>query len=317
MKKYAFTLLFFVGSYLSPTLTLAQSTDSDGIMGGHEYVDLGLPSGTLWATCNLGASSPYENGPYFAWGEVEPRDYFSWATYEYYEGFHQDDGGWFILDNIGDDICGTEYDAASHLWGNGWRMPNETERYELRMRCWSKWVTENGINGVRVHGPNEHSIFLPACGYGEWVGEISLVGVQGGYWVGVSDPECNYLGIPVEPSSRARGLFVDSAGLSSGGSWKATGKNIRAVINPREAGIADAGADASSVISLGYNNGYLTIEGRNADYGIAIHDLSGRMVFSGVTVNNACRVPSVSNGIYIATLTEGGAAVKTVRIHVK
>lgn len=112
-------------------------SEPDGIIGGHEYVDLGLPSGTLWATYNVGATSPYEKGLYFAWGEVEPREDFSWESYKFFEGYEMDpnNGEWAVLENIGADICGTEYDAARYQWGNGWRLPNEQERYELCMLC--------------------------------------------------------------------------------------------------------------------------------------------------------------------------------------
>lgn len=112
-------------------------SEPDGVIGGHEYVDLGLPSGTLWATYNVGATSPYEKGQYFAWGETEPREDFSWESYKFFKGYERDpnNGEWAVLENIGSDISGTEYDAARYQWGNGWRLPNEQERYELQMLC--------------------------------------------------------------------------------------------------------------------------------------------------------------------------------------
>ena len=54
-----------------------------GTINNHEYVDLGLPSGKLWATCNIGASSSEENGSYFAWAETEPKEYYDWSNYKY------------------------------------------------------------------------------------------------------------------------------------------------------------------------------------------------------------------------------------------
>lgn len=62
-------------------------SEPDGVIGGHEYVDLGLPSGTLWATYNVGATSPYEKGQYFAWGETDPREDFSWESYKFFKGY--------------------------------------------------------------------------------------------------------------------------------------------------------------------------------------------------------------------------------------
>lgn len=180
---------------------------ADGVIGGHEYVDLGLPSGTLWATYNVGATSPYEKGDYFAWGEVEPREDFSWENYKFFERYEVDpnNGEWAVLENIGNDISGTEYDAARYQWGNGWRLPNEQERYELRMLCWCNGPTiENGVKGVRIHGPNEHSIFLPVCGFGLWYGQETIFDkTDGAYWTGVEEPQCGYNGRPIEPSTIA------------------------------------------------------------------------------------------------------------------
>lgn len=199
-------------------------SEPDGVIGGHEYVDLGLPSGTLWATYNVGATSPYEKGDYFAWGEVEPREDFSWESYKFFEGYEVDpnNGEWAVLKDIGSDISGTEYDAARHQWGNGWRLPNEQERYELRMDCWwNRPVMENGVWGVRIHGPNEHSIFLPICGFGLWYGEEDpFHNTDGGYWTGVVEPQWGYNGRPIEPSMIARALLVDSSGLTGATSRK-------------------------------------------------------------------------------------------------
>ena len=212
-------------------------SEPDGIIGGHEYVDLGLPSGTLWATYNVGATSPYEKGWYFAWGETEPREDFSWESYKFFKGYEVDpnNGEWAVLENIGSDISGTEYDAARYQWGNGWRLPNEQESYELRMLCWSNGSSEeNGVRGVRIYGPNEHSIFLPVCGFGLWYGEPDpFYNTDGAYWTGVEMPECGYNGRPIEPSNIAKSMLVDLTGFTRASSRKAYGLNIRAVVNPK------------------------------------------------------------------------------------
>lgn len=82
------------------SLLSSNSDGADGVIGGHEYVDLGLPSGTLWATYNVGATSPYEKGDYFAWGEVEPREDFSWENYKFFERYEVDpnNGEWAVLE---------------------------------------------------------------------------------------------------------------------------------------------------------------------------------------------------------------------------
>ena len=84
-----------------------------------------------------GATSPYEKGQFFAWGEVESKDDFSWENYRFFKGYDSNKGNTAILENIGDDISATEYDAARFQWGNGWRLPNEKEKYELLRYCWS------------------------------------------------------------------------------------------------------------------------------------------------------------------------------------
>ena len=66
--------------------TKTNETEASGTFNGHEYVDLGLPSGTLWATCNIGAASPEEHGDYFAWGETKPKDAYNWENYKYCNG---------------------------------------------------------------------------------------------------------------------------------------------------------------------------------------------------------------------------------------
>ena len=139
-----------------------------GTHAGHDYADLGLPSGTLWATCNIGANAPEEYGDFFAWGEVEPKDWFVPENYLYHTGkIIQDSryGEFYECIDIGWNISGTEYDAAVNLWGNGWRMPTQEEQYELTMMCWSNaMIEENDVNGQRFCGPHTNSIFIPAAG---------------------------------------------------------------------------------------------------------------------------------------------------------
>ncbi len=124
----------------------------------HEYVDLGLPSGTLWATCNVGASSPEEYGDYFAWGETTPKDNYDWSTYIHC------DGSYSTCHDIGSDIAGTEYDAATANWGAPWRMPSFDQVKELLNNTTSEWTTLNGVYGRKFTGSNGGTIFLPAAG---------------------------------------------------------------------------------------------------------------------------------------------------------
>lgn len=144
------------------------TTINNGSSGEHEYVDLGLPSGTLWATCNVGATKPEEYGNYYAWGETQTKNKY---TYDNSLTYNKE----FF------DISGNcQYDAARVHWGNAWRIPTYDECNELRTKCTWTWITQNGINGYNVKGPNGNSIFLPAAGSNE--ASLSGVGEVGEYW---------------------------------------------------------------------------------------------------------------------------------------
>ena len=319
--KYLITLLIcnLALNCLADEPKSISMNEADGIIGGHEYVDLGLPSGTLWATYNVGATSPYEKGQYFAWGEVEPREDFSWESYKFFIDYHVDsDGQWAVLQNIGTDISGTEYDAARYQWGNGWRLPNEQERYELRMLCWNNGSSvENGVRGVRIHGPNEHSIFLPVCGFGLWYGmEDPFNNTDGAYWTGMQEPETTNNGTPIEPSNIAKSMLVDYSGFQGATSRKAYGMNIRAVVNPKESGIDNIVADNRKV-SLTYNNGCIHVSGNHHEGLIKVFDLSGRMAFSGSAMVGTCRLPELADGIYLVSYAEKGNIITTQKITIK
>jgi len=123
----------------------------------HEAVDLGLSVG--WASCNVGAAVPEEYGGYFAWGETAPKSKFIKNEYAYYDA----DTRSFI--DIGSEISGTEYDAATVIWGAPWRMPTKAEIEELIDECVWASSSVNGVNGCKVTGPNGNSIFFPYSGY--------------------------------------------------------------------------------------------------------------------------------------------------------
>lgn len=135
-----------------------------------EYaVDLGLPSGTLWADRNVGADAPEAFGDFFAWGETEPKETYSWATYLWCNGSsstltkycnHSNSG---TVD--GKTTLELEDDAAYVKMGKDWRMPTAAEQQELMTKCTREWTTQNGVQGYRLTGPNNNSIFLPAAGY--------------------------------------------------------------------------------------------------------------------------------------------------------
>ena len=155
---------------------------AQNIINGHEYVDLGLPSGTKWATCNIGANAPHEYGDYYAWGETTTKTSFTQDNSHTYGEYI----GRVISKATGNakyrDISGNaKYDAARANWGSSWRMPTRDEIDELYEECIFRKSCKNGINGYKVIGPNGNSIFLPAAGYHSKISCIDA-GDNGYYW---------------------------------------------------------------------------------------------------------------------------------------
>ena len=142
-----------------------------GYVDGYGYVDLGLPSGTLWAYCNVGATSPTDSGNYYAWGETENKETYNYRTYQYCNGSSTTLTKYCFDENYGnegfvDSLMTLESidDAASANWGESWRMPTQEEINELINNCTGVYITQNDINGYLFTGPNGNSIFLSAAG---------------------------------------------------------------------------------------------------------------------------------------------------------
>lgn len=129
------------------------------LINGHKFVDLGLPSGLLWAETNVGASSATDAGDYFAWGETEPKTNYSWDTYK-----------WGVTptkynDTDGKTVLDAEDDVATVKWGAPCRMPSYSELEELYDNCHMLSKSDyNGVSGHLFTGPNGNTIFLPASG---------------------------------------------------------------------------------------------------------------------------------------------------------
>ncbi|MCM8873375.1 MAG: fimbrillin family protein [Paludibacteraceae bacterium] len=170
---------------------------------GHDYVDLGLPSGTLWATCNIGAENPEDYGDYYAWGETSPHysvndadtiwldDYsggYAWSLYGHCDGTYNTLTKYCNNGEYGTEdyksVLDAEDDAATANWGSGWRMPTQAEWAELINGEYTttEWTTLNGVNGRMITGKsNGNSIFLPVAGY--FVDTYLLdAGSYGYYW---------------------------------------------------------------------------------------------------------------------------------------
>lgn len=146
----------------------------------HEYVDLGLPSGTLWATCNIGAKSPEDIGQKFCWGETSPKQKYGWKNYKYANGekevYHEgitydipyltkycreSSMGYNGFTDSKTELQKTD-DAAFVNWGTDWRIPTEEQVNELCRKCTYSVVSKNGIRGLEFTGSNGNKLFIPS-----------------------------------------------------------------------------------------------------------------------------------------------------------
>ena len=196
----------------------------------HGIVDLGLPSGTLWATCNIGANAPEEYGDYFAWGETEGyfsgKTHFEWDTYKWCQGSYNaltkycTDSRYGTVDNKKE--LDLEDDAAYVNWGPGWRMPSSSQFEELINSNYTTttWTTLNGVYGRMITSKrNGNSIFLPAPG-GRHEDSLINAGSDGSYW-------SRTLGMSY--SSDASGLFFNPYNIIVGGDSRCFGRSVRPV----------------------------------------------------------------------------------------
>lgn len=195
------------------------SVGGGGGWGNHTWVDLGLPSGTLWATCNIGADFPEEYGDYFAWGETECKNNYDWSTYQHCMG------GYNTLTKYCNDYrygyngytdhlttLLPEDDAATTKWGSDWRMPTREEWFELFTNIAHVWTTQNGVNGSLFTATNGNTLFLPAAGC-RYDSSIDNVGSYGNYWLSslhteypVDAWECSFASIGFGSSTSTRKL---------------------------------------------------------------------------------------------------------------
>ncbi len=199
-----------------------------GQVEGHDYVDLGLPSGNKWATCNVGATKPSEYGDYFAWGETKPKEVYSWSTYKWCKG--SDDSmtkycnksKYGTVDNK--TVLDAEDDAATANWGSAWRMPTFDEIKELIEGCDWEWVEDfngNGVNGrLGTSKKNGSTIFLPAAGYRNNA-DLGYAGDYGGYW------SSSLFG---SNSSCACYLYFNDVSFDWYDDYRLSGQSVRAVL---------------------------------------------------------------------------------------
>lgn len=185
------------------TLYAQWNETARGFENGYEWVDLGLPSGTLWATCNVGAESPEDYGDYFAWGEIETKSSYNESNYTY-----------------------SNNDAANANWGGDWRMPTKTEQEELLNSYYttSIWTTQNKVKGYKItSNKNGNTIFLPAAGRRSNT-DLTHVGSYGYYWSSTL--------YPYGSLRFAYGLYFLSSGQGNGneGYSRYQGYSVRPVL---------------------------------------------------------------------------------------
>ena len=203
------------------------TTEAGGGSGGdHAYVDLGLPSGLLWATCNVGADNPEDYGDYFAWGETQPKDTYNWNTYQYCNGSYNTltkycNNSSYGYNGFTDNLTTLlpEDDAATANWGSDWRMPTEGEWQELYDNTTVTWTTQNGVNGRLFTASNGNSLFLPAAG-SRYDSSLNDAGTYGYYWSSSLDTG--------NPSS-AWYFYFDSGGYYVGSNLRYYGQSVRGV----------------------------------------------------------------------------------------
>ena len=188
VRAYALRgLEYYYGDDIS--FTTSGSGGGGGGLNGHAYVDLGLPSGTLWATYNVGAENPESFGDYFAWGETKPKTVYNWSTYKYCMGVENTLTKYCNNSNYGyngfmDDLTVLQPsdDAATANWGNDWCMPTKEQWQELRDNTTSTWIMQNSIKGWLFTARNGCSLFLPAVGAGCVDDNTYGIGECGYYW---------------------------------------------------------------------------------------------------------------------------------------
>lgn len=208
MRKYISALLVAA----LPVVLFSSCSDDEPetpeVKDPHAYVDLGLS--VLWADCNVGAETATDFGGFYAWGETETKEDYSYGSY-----IHADEEGNFL--ELGD-ICGTEYDVAHVDWGFDWRMPSCEEIQELVNECKWVWTAIDEVAGYQVTGPSGESIFLPAAGYMRKTTH-DYEGENGSYWSGT----------PKEKSTTDAYYLVFGSKVRFDYSWRYYGQTVRPV----------------------------------------------------------------------------------------
>ena len=308
-----------------------------GEIAGHGYVDFDLPSGTLWATYNVGATKPTEFGNYFAWGETEPKDVYDWNTYKYCTAYLNEFDLWKLQSitkyNLGNEysenidnqsILLPEDDAATANWSKEWRMPTIDDLNELSSECYIVWTNDyNGAKGIIVYkakkaedkGQRVESsktpstdystadvhIFLPAQGLRESL-DILNVGSYGGYWLSSLNKE-------QESLSHLFYFSNDNVYWEGCVANRHMGCPVRAVSKSEESEVSNI---SNLALQVYVANGTIYIVNAQSSADIQVFEMNGKIVASGTTdANGSAEIKqSVSKGVYV--VTDGNQSTKVI-----
>ncbi len=216
-------------SFTKGTAVISSTAVISGTENGYDYVDLGLPSGLKWATCNVGATNPEDYGNYYAWCEITTKTTYDWSTYKYANGSYTtltkycDSSSYGTVDNK--TTLEAADDVATQNWGGNWRIPTIDEWEELLKNCDWKW-TDN-YNSTSMAGyivsskTNDNSIFLPAAGYHSY-DELGNAGSDGYYW-----SSSLYTGAPYYAR---RVYFYSDDYHNTLGNYRNCGQSVRPVV---------------------------------------------------------------------------------------
>ena len=250
-------------------------------------IDLGLPSGTKWACCNVGATVPEGYGGYYSWGETEEKDSYDKTNY-----LHYDVSAGEYMD-IGQYICGTDYDVAHVRWGESWQMPMYEQIKELVDNCSCQWTDINGIAGQLFTSKiNGACVFLPATG-NRYQSAIHYQGVEGDYWSATRLPSTNSLAYSLG--------FYNSGATSERISYPHSGLSVRPVVNA-EKELVDLALSTSSPVTIKQGEQYeVQVISGNSLYSV----WSGEPEIASVEmVGNEVIIKAYKAGVSIVTVTD-------------
>lgn len=256
-------------------------------------VDLGLPSGTIWAEWNVGASSPEEYGGYYAWGEVEEKSDYTDLNYKFWAD--KDGNGYWSFGeyaNIGSNISGSKYDVAHQKWGGSWRMPTKAEFEELMSNCSWTWSQYKGVNGYKITASNGNSIFLPAAGY-RWKTLLDYDGRRGSYWSATVHEDSSYYGAWDL-------LFENSFYKNYDNYYRFYAHSVRPVMTGEDNSVEKTWQNEVEVVNKG---GVLSFANLPADSEIKLYSVDGKLLKSEVVTDNySIIITNLTNGVYIVNV---------------